>query len=156
MFVQRMKKMGLRSWLVDPSEEQIWKLVLHFFLVIAGIPLFIYGFLFNAFPFFMIDKLVKKKVKNIIFKGTFIFGVGILFFPLVWMVETFIVSFFIHGWLVNLLILFSLPFAGKIAFSWYILLLKTLGRFRWLIIKHFRSSLYTEIHREKHEIVEMI
>jgi 1-acyl-sn-glycerol-3-phosphate acyltransferase len=155
-FLQQLKKVGVRNWLIDKSEEKIWKLFLYMLFLLITSPLFLYGFLLNAIPFFTIDHLVKRLIKNIFFRGTFSFGTGVLLFPLVWAIETIVVSFFLHGWIYRLLFLISLPFAGKFAFHWYLMLRKSIGRFRWLVIKHFHPALHQDIHREKQEILEQI
>jgi len=152
-FVIRLKLMGLRSWLVDIKEENTGKKILEFIGLLVSFPLFVYGFLLNAFPFFFVDTLVKKKVKNEFFRGTFSFGISFIFFPLAYILEMLILSPLLPGWYIKLLFLISIPLSGKFAFWWYIRLRKTIGRWRWLRIKRTKPDIYNEIHGIKQEIV---
>jgi apolipoprotein N-acyltransferase len=146
----------LRSWLVDKKEEKLLKLILPVLFLLLTFPLFLFGFLFNILPFFLLNSLVQRKVKQEIFKSTFGFAIGIFLFPLFYLTEMLIVSQILPGWYTKILFLISLPFAGKFAFSWYILFLKTRGRWRWLKIKRSNPDLYNEIHRNKMEILDQV
>lgn len=155
-FEKMLKSLNLRNWLVDKNEEKPGKLLLHIFYLLLTFPLFAFGFIFNGLPFILIDRMVKKKVKQAVFKSTFSFAVGLLLFPLAYIIEMLIVSFILPGWILKLVFIISLPFAGKFAFSWYILFLKTCGRWRWLKIKRSKPQLYNEIHRAKQGIIDEI
>jgi 1-acyl-sn-glycerol-3-phosphate acyltransferase len=155
-FITRLNSLGLRSWLVDKKEEKLLKLVLPVLFLLLTFPLFLFGFLFNVLPFFLLNSLVQRKVKQEIFKSTFGFAIGIFLFPLFYLTEMLIVSQILPGWYTKILFLISLPFAGKFAFSWYILFLKTRGRWRWLKIKRSKPEVYNDIHRNKQEIIDEI
>ncbi len=155
-FIARTRSLGIRNWLVDTTEEKPLKLLLRLLLLLFTAPLFAFGFLFNAAPFFLLDRIVKKKVKKEIFRSTFTFAAGILFFPLFYLLETAAFSPLLPGWIAGIFFLAALPFAGKFAWFWHILLRKTAGRFRWLRIKQSKPALYREIHREKGEILDAI
>ncbi len=152
-FLKRVKSLGIRNWLVDKAEEKPGKLMLHILYLLGTFPLFAFGFLLNAIPFFALDALVKRKVKKEIFKSTFSFALGIFLFPLVYLLEMWLLSPLMPGGWLKLLFLVSLPFAGKFAYNWYIIFRKTTGRWRWMSIKKRNPALYAELHREKEEIL---
>jgi 1-acyl-sn-glycerol-3-phosphate acyltransferase len=154
--IKRLNSFGVRSWLIDKKEEKTGKFLLHILYLLFTFPLFAFGFLFSAIPFFAIDTLVKRKVKQEFFKGTFSFGLGFLVFPLVYLIEMFLLSPFLPGFHEKLVFLIGFPLAGKFAYHWYISFLKTRGRLRWLWIKHSKPELYEEMHRIKREILENI
>jgi hypothetical protein len=58
-------------------------------------------------------------------------------------------------WLKPLFVI-SLPFAGKIAFSWYIVLLKTLGMIRFLKLKWFNKQTYKNLLEMKSAILKKL
>ncbi len=151
-----LENLNLKSWLVDHREESYRKLIFYALILLFSFPVFAFGFVFNALPFFFLDRLIKKKVKEAVFRSTFSFAAGLILFPLVYIIECILVSFIIPGWLFKLLFLVSLPLTGKMAFSWYILWLKTRGRGRWLKIKRSEPDLYRDFHRRKQEIVSQM
>jgi hypothetical protein len=50
----------------------------------------------------------------------------------------------------------SLPFAGKLAFNWYILWRKTTGTIRVLRIKWFRKALWKNLLQHKQELFKQL
>jgi 1-acyl-sn-glycerol-3-phosphate acyltransferase len=147
---------GLRHWLVNKTEEKPYKIFMNGIYLLLTFPLFVFGFLFNAIPWFTVNSLVKKKVKNEIFNGTVSFTIGFLLFPLIYLLQMGIIMPFLPHWYWGFLLLLLFPLAGKTAHSWYILLLKTRGRWRWLHIKRTKSALYHAIHQAKQEILALI
>jgi 1-acyl-sn-glycerol-3-phosphate acyltransferase len=153
--VHHLKARGLRSWLVDSKEERPGRIVLMTSGLVLTSPLFVFGFFFNILPFLLLDRTIRKKVKQAVFRSTFSFAAGLVVFPMFYIAETAITSVFIGGW--ALLILFlSLPFAGKFAFSWFVLMLKTIGSLRWLRIRKINPVLYNDLHKKKMEITDCV
>jgi 1-acyl-sn-glycerol-3-phosphate acyltransferase len=77
-----LRKAKLRDWLLAPGQNSIGKLFLDFLILLVGFPFFMYGAMFNALPFILIDKLVKTKVKDTVFWSTFFFPLGLILFPI--------------------------------------------------------------------------
>ena len=155
-FETQLKALGLRHWLVNKAEEKPVKIILHLCYLLLTFPLFAPGFLFNAIPWFMVNSVAKRKVKNEIFKGTVTFTLGFLLFPLIYLFQTGIIMPFLPHWYWGFLLLLIFPLAGKFAHNWYILFLKTRGRWRWLNIKRTKPALYNSIHQAKQEILALI
>jgi 1-acyl-sn-glycerol-3-phosphate acyltransferase len=153
---RKLGSLGVRSWLVDEKEEKTSKFLLQSLILLITFPLFAFGFLFSAIPFFIIDTLVKRKVKQAIFKTTFSFGIGFILFPIVYILEMLLLLPLFPGFLPALSSLIIFPLMGKYAYFWYISLLKNLGRWRWLLIKRTKPELYHELHGIKKEILEHI
>lgn len=151
-YIQLLSKLKLRNWLVEKNENHAGMIFLHSILLVAGLPLFLYGFIFNAIPFFLIDRVIRKKVKDKSFWSTFFLVAGIVLFPIFYLLELLAVSWFIPGLWLKIAFLTSLPFAGKIAFKWYILLRKTIGRCRLLRLKWFRKTYYNQLITEKEKL----
>ncbi|HKI88112.1 MAG TPA: 1-acyl-sn-glycerol-3-phosphate acyltransferase [Draconibacterium sp.] len=152
----KLKKLKIRDWLVSKNENNIWKIFLNKLILIIGLPVFIYGALFNIIPFLFIDSLIRKKVKDWTFWSSFFLVAGILLFPLVYIIELLAVSWLLPGAGLKLLFLVSLPFAGKLAFKWYILFRKTLGRWRILCMNWFKSGNWKNLLSEKEAITEQL
>jgi 1-acyl-sn-glycerol-3-phosphate acyltransferase len=152
----KLKQLKIRDWLVDKSKNGVWKLFLNKFVLIIGLPLFLYGALFNIIPFLFIDRLIRKKVKDWTFWSSFFLAAGIVLFPLVYFIELMAVGWLLPGTGLKLLFLLSLPFSGKVAFKWYILFRKTMGRWRILRLKWFKSDVWKSLLNEKETIVEQL
>ncbi len=152
------KKMKIRSWLADNPYFNFLKIGLNKLILLAGLPFFIFGFIFNAIPFFLIDTVVRKSIKDVAFWSTFSLVAGLILFPIFYVIE--INSFWwalpdLPYW-VKLLVYISLPFAGKIAFRWYILLRKTIGRIRLFLIQMFRIKQYYNLFKQKELLIKKL
>jgi hypothetical protein len=140
---QLVRKYKLRSWLIEKPSNNFLAIGLNKLILLAGLPLFVFGFIFNAIPFFTLDTITRKKIKDHAFWSTFFLAGGMILFPIAYLLELWAVSPFLPGAGYKLLFLAAMPLAGKIAFRWYIILLKTLGRARLLFMKLFNKRVYT-------------
>ncbi len=146
------KAMKIRSWLADNPYFNFFKILLNIVVLIVGLPVFLFGFIFNAIPFFAIDNIIRKKVKDFAFWSTFFLVAGLVLFPLVYIIELVAVSWIIPGIWLKLAFLISLPISLKLAFKWYILLRKTIGRIRLFMIQMFRIKRYYQLFKEKEKL----
>ncbi len=155
-YLQKVKDLKLRSWLVEKNQTNGLKTLANFFLLLLGLPVFIYGFIFNAAPFFLIDKFIRTKVKDNTFWSTFFLVAGLVVFPFFYIIELIAVGWLLTGFWMKLAFILSLPFAGKLAFKWYILLRKTIGRSRFLLFKHLHKKEYQQLMEQKNELFSML
>nr|WP_319999169.1 1-acyl-sn-glycerol-3-phosphate acyltransferase [uncultured Draconibacterium sp.] len=153
-FDTKVRKYGLRSWLVENPKNNFLKLALNKLLLLITLPVFAFGFLFNAIPFFAIDTIVRKKIKDFAFWSSFSLVLGFTLFPIVYLLELWAVSAWLPLWWHKLLFFATLPFAGKLAFRWYILLLKTIGRGRLSILKAFRKQQWQNLKHQQEQLFD--
>jgi 1-acyl-sn-glycerol-3-phosphate acyltransferase len=145
----KIKKLKIRSWLLEKSDLNWLKIGFNKLILLLGLPIFLFGFIFNAAPFFIIDTITRKKIRDKGFWSTFFLSLGIILFPIFYLLEFFAVSWLIPGVWLKLAFLLAMPFAGKIAFRWYILFRKTVGRIRLLMLKVFYRNEYNLLVKEK-------
>ncbi|WP_321368160.1 1-acyl-sn-glycerol-3-phosphate acyltransferase [uncultured Draconibacterium sp.] len=148
----KLRKHGLRSWLVEHPENNFLKLALNKLFLLITLPVFAFGFLFNAIPFLAIDTIVRKKIKDFAFWSSFSLVLGFTVFPIVYLLELWAVSAWLPLWWHKLLFLVSLPFAGKLGFRWYILLLKTIGRGRLFFLKAFKKQEWQNLKNQQEQL----
>ncbi|MDX8338567.1 1-acyl-sn-glycerol-3-phosphate acyltransferase [Draconibacterium sp. IB214405] len=148
-FETKVRKHGLRSWLVENPENNFWKLGWNKLILLITLPFFAFGFLFNAIPFFIIDTIIRKKIKDFAFWSSFSLVLGFVIFPIVYLLELWAVSAWLPLWWHKLLFFASLPFIGKLAFRWYILLLKTIGRGRLFLLKSFKKEQWEKLKNQQ-------
>ncbi len=148
-YVSKIKKLKIRNWLVEKPHQNLAKIAFNKLILILGLPLFLFGFIFNAIPFFTIDTITRKKIKDKGFWSTFFLALGIILFPIFYLIEFFAVSWLIPGIWLKLAFLVAMPLTGKVAFLWYILFRKTLGRVRFLLLQLFSKKEYHQLIKEK-------
>lgn len=148
----KLKLLKLRSWLITEEHKHFVRLFENIFLLIIGFPLFLYGLIFNGIPFFLIDRVVRKKVKNHSFWSTFFLVAGIVLFPMFYLLQLLAVSWLIPNFWIGLIVLASWPITGKLAIKWYIILRKTLGRSKILRLKKSKPIVYKMLLEEKDEL----
>ncbi len=147
--ISKIKKLKIRSWLLEKSDLNWLKIGFNKLILLLGLPIFLFGFIFNSAPFFIIDTITRKKIKDKGFWSTFFLSLGIILFPIFYLIEFFAVSWLIPEIWLKLTVLVAMPFAGKIAFLWYILFRKTIGRIRLFMLKIFHKKEYNNLVKEK-------
>ena len=152
----KIRVLGLRSHLLEGNQMHLARIAGNFLLMASTLPIFLFGLLFNAMPFFLIDRVVRTKVRDKSFWSTFFLVAGIIIFPLFYLLEFLAVAWLIPGIWLKVLFLAAIPFAGKFAFNWYILLRKTIGRIRLLHLKWFRRKDYHQLIYEKRQLFEKL
>ena len=151
-YLAALKKYKLRSWVVENRKNNFIKIAGTKLLLLIGLPVFLYGFLLNAIPFFTIDRLIRKKVKDWTFWSSFFYVTGILFFPFVYIFEFLALAWlFPEVWL-KILFFLSMPFTGKLAFKWYILFRKFAGMARLLFLQVFKKDEYKSLIRQQENL----
>ncbi len=146
------EKHKLRSWVVEKRKNNFLKVIGSRLMLLIGLPVFIYGFLLNAIPFFTIDRLIRKKVKDWTFWSSFSLVAGIVLFPVIYIVELLALGWLLPSIWLKLLFLISIPFMGKIAFNWYILLRKITGRIRFFILKLTNKKEYQSLIKQQENL----
>jgi hypothetical protein len=146
------KKKKLRSWLIENPKNNLLMIALNKLVVLLGLPIFLYGFVLNAIPFFTTDIIVRKRVKDITFWSTFFLGLGIILFPFIYLLEFFALTWLLPGIWLKLAFIVSMPIAGKLAFKWYILFRKTIGRIRLLLMKLLDRKGYQKLQDAKNKL----
>ena len=149
LLFRKIKQFKLRPWLLEKTKNNLFVIPVNKLILLLGLPVFIYGLVFNALPFFLIDRVIRKKVRDKSFWSTFFLVAGIILFPIFYVLELLAVAWLIPGIWLKLAFLISLPFAGKLAFQWYVLFRKTMGRIRLLFLKLFKNNHYHEFIQQK-------
>ncbi len=150
------KKLKIRSWLVENSKNNVLQIAINKLILLIGLPIFAFGFLLNAIPFFVSDIIIRRKIKDRSFWSSFALAFGIILFPIIYLLQLLALSMLIQGVWIKIALLVSMPFAGKIAFKWYILLRKTVGRNRYFILKYFRKPEYQHLLKTKEKLFQTL
>jgi len=117
-YSSEIKKADISDKQIESAEKANWiKVVANFFAAILTLPIFIFGFVFNVIPFIIPRAILCWKVKDKTFLSTFNFVIGLLVFPLFYLISAYWI-FQMTGSLTKSLTTFVLmPLGGKIAYQ---------------------------------------
>jgi len=127
-----------------------------FFYLVAGFPIFVFGFLNNFLPFripFWSAKLITKRPD---FFGSISLTMGTFTFLIFYSLQIWLVNSYLHDWRITLAYALFLPVSGL--FSFYYFKRFTNLRGKWMIFTLFykKSSLVASlISRRTHIIDEL-
>ncbi|QGY43403.1 hypothetical protein GM418_06935 [Maribellus comscasis] len=155
-YQRNLKKHKLRSWVIEKRKSNFINIIGSRLILLIGLPIFLYGFLLNAVPYFTIDRLIRKKVKDRTFWSSFFLVAGIVLFPVIYIIEILALGWLLPSLLWKIIFVVSLPFAGKLAFKWYILLRKIIGRTRFVMLKLTNKKEYQNIVQQQENLFNLL
>ncbi len=123
--------------------------------LIATLPVFIYGNIFN-FTFLEIPNLNSKRIKDTQFRSTAKYAIS-LAMAFILLPALFIISFFIFSpWWLAILIFISLPLSGLLAWDYYLIFHRIIGGFR--VIRYMRSNYreYMDLRKNHDELLKLV
>ena len=117
-YLQAIKEIHLTDKQVIKAEKACWLVLApRMNAAVFSLPLFVFGFLFNALPFFVPRMILRRKVKDLTFLSTFNFVTGLIVFPVFYFIEASMVLALTDSMVISLFTFILMPFAGKIAFK---------------------------------------
>jgi len=93
-------------------------------VLIATLPLFLYGYV-NHLLAFQVPYTLTQKVKDEMFRTSFMFVLTLVFFPVFYLIQVFIVLVVFESWPIALGYFLSLPLFAIIAWKWFNLFKRT-------------------------------
>ena len=106
---------------IELAEKASWSKVFRSLaLAILTLPIFTFGYVFNAIPFIIPRTILLRKVKDTTFLSTFNFVGGLIVFPLFYLIAVYILFNWSSAVLVAIFTLIAMPFVGKIAYQLFI------------------------------------
>jgi 1-acyl-sn-glycerol-3-phosphate acyltransferase len=155
MYQALLKKFGLRDWLLQKNASGMGKVLLNSLLLLILFPIYLYGLALNYIPY-KLPSYLTRKVKDHVFLSSLHFGIGLLLFPIYYLLIWVIFCIFTKGLLIKFLFALSLPFSGIFTFHYYLLLLKLRGRFRLLKLRLTDSTSYNALIGTRKRLIQMI
>lgn len=117
-YFNQLKKNKLTDMQIKEAEKASSAMIpLHFFAFVFSLPVFVFGLIFNAIPFFIPRAILRRKVKNVTFLSTFNFVVGLIVFPFFYLVEAIAIFAVTHSVIASVVTFVCMPLAGKLAFN---------------------------------------
>jgi hypothetical protein len=144
-----LKKEGLRDWVIRKEKYSLAGLAVSALLKIVFIPLFLAGFINNIVPYWFTASR-GAKIKDTQFQSSFKFVIGMLVFPIWYLVFAGMLCFVpVNGW-IKLLYILLMPISGLFGFHYYISLKKLRARFvyTWGVMKKDQEILNLKSQRK--------
>lgn len=130
-YFNQLKKNKLTDIQIKEAEKASSAMIpIHFFAFVFSLPVFVFGLIFNAIPFFIPRAILRRKVKNVTFLSTFNFVLGLIVFPFFYLIEAIIIFAVTHSVIASVVTFVCMPLAGKQAFNllpFYQLLFRNIG-----------------------------
>lgn len=158
-YTELLTKLNLKSWVLDTNPSSILNLLFFGALEILTLPVFLIGFILNAIPF-LAPLLIRKYIIKPEFTGfisSLQFGLGMLTFPLFYILQTVFFGFFTNAswWFILLFFFMQYPL-GKMALKWYNNTMKYMAKWRYKTLIQKKSSELFKVQALHEQIIKMI
>ncbi|MDD4971394.1 MAG: 1-acyl-sn-glycerol-3-phosphate acyltransferase [Paludibacter sp.] len=153
------KMLNLRSSVLEQNNTKIPNLVIAGLIQLITLPIFVYGLLCNFLPFF-IPVCIRKYVLKAKYEGFYSslqFVLGIITFPLCYVLQSFLFCGLIsHSWWMILLFFFLQYPSGKYAIKWNSRTKKFFATIRFRKLTQKKSFELLQAQRMREQIIRMI
>lgn len=124
------------------------------FLLLLGLPIFIYGFLNSAIYYFFSMKFLKK-IKDKQFHSSFKFGIGAILGPFLFLIQALIFWAITGNFVWAVVYYISLPVSAIIA-NKYRYLFKRLREWKIIMMKVFKPKEYKVIMKSRQSLLDQL
>ncbi len=144
-----LQKAGLRDWVIKKEKYSLAGIAASSLMKLVFLPLFLAGFINNILPYWFAASK-GAKIKDTQFQSSFKFVIGMLAFPIWYLVFGGLLCLIpVNAW-IKLLYILLMPLTGLFAFHYYISLKKLKSRFVYTrgVIKRDREILNLKSQRK--------
>lgn len=154
-FQKHLHRLNFRPWLFERQKYSMPVLLVTSSLFVLFLPLFLYGLVNNALPFFL-PGLANRNVKDPQFYSSIRFGLALVLFPLFYLVQLVVFNQFVdNGWW-RLAYLVSLPLTGYAAYQYYRLLKKWWLKVRYELFRMKKPERFNMLRKLREEIIRTV
>ncbi len=139
--------------LLKASNSSFLRLVMQFFAALLTSPVFLFGLLFNAVPFFIPRLFFTRKLKDKAFVSSFNFALGLVLFPLFYLLEFGLILIFSGSLPAALIVLVLMPFAGKYAYQLMLFYSNLVQTIKLRLINNVR---FKRLIKSREELITLI
>lgn len=150
-----LNRIRLRPWVFNRKHYTWGPLLAQIPLLILFLPVFVYGLINNALPFFL-PVIPTRKVKDPQFWSSIKNGIALILFPLFYVLQTIAVAASTDGPWIPLAYLVSLPLTGYLAFHYYRAWKKFQAKWRYNWLWNKRPRLMKGIYELRNKIFHTV
>ena len=151
----KLKKLGLKDCFFQEKQPGFFSILLETLLTVLLLPIHVYGLVLNYIPY-KIPILVAAKIKDKHFQSSIQFGIGILLFPIYYLILIALFCLFADVTLTKLIFGVSLPLTAYFAFYNYAHLVKLRLKLRFFVLKLTHPEQYKNISNIRESIINQI
>lgn len=152
-YQEGLDQLGMRDWVFGRRRYALPLILLAGLGLLASLPLFIYGFIFN-FPLYRLIGNLSKKMKDPQFYSSIKFVLGTFLFPILYLILFIPVWIFTDpGW-IKWAFLASLPLSGLFAHTWYLWFIKFRSLWRYQFLNMSGDKSLENLKNLRKQIVE--
>ncbi len=151
-YIDGLTELGFRDWLFSKNRYSYLMLVPLSLGLLITFPLFLYGLINNIIPY-RIPLLVTKKFKDPQFHSTVKFVVGLIIFP-IWYLILFILAwiFVEPGWIKWIYLVTLIPM-GLFAHTWFLWFKKLRSMWKYDLLTSFKNGQIAALKKLRNEII---
>ena len=147
--------LGMRDWLFKHSRYSWMGLTMADLGMLALLPVFMYGLIANYFPYWFTAK-ISKKLKDPQFHSTFKYVIGLVLFPIYYLILFIPVWIFIDPWWIKWAFLASLPLTGFFAHTYFIWFKKLRSLWKFQLLTSRKDEQLESLKNLRKEIIRMV
>jgi len=153
-YVSKIRKAGYSDGQIKKAVSlSVSKLLVQLLGALFSFPILALGFLFNFLPFYPARIILTRMVKEPSFFSTNIFVVGLILFPLCYLLQSYVIWMLSGSFLLVMVLFVSMPFAGKLAYN---LMIFDRDLLHILKLRIGKESLLIRLNKFRTAVLEMV
>jgi glycerol-3-phosphate O-acyltransferase/dihydroxyacetone phosphate acyltransferase len=153
-YFKKVKSINTRDWVIRKMESGKlgWGgVIFRYLLYVLFLPISIFGIITNYVPYKVPYLIANKIVKHIEWHASVNATIGIFLWQFYWLLQSLVVALVFRNWYILGAFMILVPVCGVLAEKFWILLRKTTGEARMLLMKN-KSGVVEEIFKTRNEI----
>lgn len=130
--------------------------LLSLFTLIVGIPMFIYGFIHNAIPYYLSPRLAKLISKEYEYQGPITMTAGMVICLILYPLLFVLMYQYCESWLCSLIYLISLPLVGVVTYGFYEQLIALKLQWKLLLLFSRNRSEVSQLVLAQKELLQLL
>lgn len=156
-YSSEIKKADISDEQIENAGKDSWnKVFISLTTAILTLPIFVFGFIFNAIPFIIPRTILRRKVKDITFLSSFNFVIGLIVFPAYYLIAAYILFIWTNSLQVAIITLIAMPFVGKIAYQLLTFYRIILLKIRYLTGRKLYRNTIKRLLKQRNELIALI
>ena len=151
-YTEGLKNLNLRDWVLRKEKYPFLTRILESFLLILLSPVQILGLINNYIPYKIPAQYIRK-IKDLQFHSSFKFVLGMLIFPVYYIILIVLAQIFIDPIWLKLAYFVSIPLTGIFTFPYYIRLKKLNAKFRYSRLIRIKDKRILQLKALRKDII---
>jgi 1-acyl-sn-glycerol-3-phosphate acyltransferase len=150
-----LKKHHLRDWVLSKKPLNFKGAIVRSAAFLVLLPLFIFGYIHNIIPYRFTASRIKN-IKDPQFHSSFKFVIGMLVFPMVYILFAIIISLTGLPLIFKILYIILMPVAGLLSFHYYLEFRKFFSRVRFSVLLRKKDAGLLKLIEKRAEILALM